>query len=475
MGFTSNVFLFIVLPISILVYLLVNRFCSSKVKNITIILLSYIFYLWSSIDTFFLFLLLSFIVYLFGQLIYLNNLKSERGSDSRKYLTFFLILAVGYLFLSKYAVFVLSQIKLLKYFEFTLESILVPIGVSFVIFEAVSYVVDIYRGAEPGSLLDVMLFLSMFSKIVSGPIVLWKDFVPQVKYRYTDSILVTQGINRIIIGYAKKAIIADTFGAQIQLINNVASASGVDTFTLWIKAILYFFQIYYDFSGYSDIAIGLSNIFGFKFKDNFNFPYISCSVSEFWRRWHISLGTWFREYVYIPLGGNRKGNVYFHLLVVFLLTGIWHGANWTFVVWGILNGVFVVIERFIRDKQWYRSIPLFVKWFFTICIIFFEWIIFSSSSMADAVLMICQMFTFTGINTLNFTWKYFLSKKIVILLSIAAIGSVFDALPIKEKIEGLSSTSWGSVIRYILYIMLFVISILFVVNSSYSPFLYFQF
>jgi alginate O-acetyltransferase complex protein AlgI len=283
------------------------------------------------------------------------------------------------------------------------------------------------------------------------------------------------GVDRIIIGFAKKAILADTFGTQIQSIEAGITSTGVDAPTMWLRALLYFFQIYYDFSGYSDIAIGLCRIFGFSLKENFNFPYRSRSITEFWRRWHISLGTWFREYVYIPLGGSRRGNVYMNLFLVFLLTGIWHGANWTFVLWGVLNGILVVVERFIQNKSWYQKIPGVVKWLITMILVFFLWIMFMSTDLSSAVRDYRALFTAVDGSLLNFTWRYYLTKKIVLLLIIAAVGSVVGGNRLREQAKTWCSTTAGSVIQQVCYLVLFVIALLFVINSSYSPFLYFQF
>lgn len=316
------------------------------------------------------------------------------------------------------------------------------------------------------------MFLSLFPKVISGPIVLWRDFQPQLAQRpEPDADDAAEGLRRIIIGYSKKAILADTFGAQIARIDGVLLAGGVDTPTMWLRALLYFFQLYYDFSGYSDIAIGLCRVFGFSIKENFNFPYISTSITEFWRRWHISLGSWFREYVYFPLGGNRRGNVYLNLFVVFLLTGIWHGANWTFLLWGVINGVFVVAERYVRNKKWYQRIPSVVKWAFTMAVVYFVWIMFMASDVSDAFSTYAALFAASP--AVNFTWRYFLTRKLAVLLVIAALGSVVGALPMSEERRKrlLAPAPW----KLAVYLVLFAVSVLFVVNSSYSPFLYFQF
>lgn len=476
MGFTEGTFLFVFLPISICIYLIIERFKNIKLSNAVLVAMSFVFYGWSSLDTLALFILFNILVYILGHIVYLYSGKESKQEPANKWIKISLFIIISILIYYKYLPFIFEIINGITAAQLTMKDLIVPIGVSFITFEAVSYVTDIYKGeAKPGTLLETFTFLSMFPKLVSGPIVLWRDFKLQIASRESNLKKTSHGIDRIIIGFAKKAIIADTFGASIVLIENGIVTSGVDTQTMWLRSILYFFQLYYDFSGYSDIAIGLCIIFGFSVKDNFNYPYISTSVSEFWRRWHISLGNWFREYVYIPLGGNRQGNVYLNLFTVFLLTGIWHGANWTFVLWGIVNGFFVVVERLVKNKTWYKKIPSIIKWCVTSAVIFFAWVLFMSADLSDAGKTFTALFTARGTEVLNFTWQYYLSKKILILLIIAAIGAFIGATPLPKLIRKMSNNNIGSVVKKIILIFLFIVSILFVVNSTYSPFMYFQF
>ena len=469
MGFTSETFLFIFLPVSVIAQIIVGyKLNNQKLSNLLLIGMSIVFYAWSGVRALLFFLVFSLLVYVMGRAVG----KREKNAKTRLAVSVFLLIAV--LAYYKYMCFAVSQLGSLLSRQITLDSIIAPAGISFIVFESVSYVIDIYRGdAEAGTFLDELLFLSLFPKILSGPIVLWKDFKPQIENRSISGDDISSGVDRIIIGFAKKTVIADTFGYQKMLIDG--AAGGIDCPTAWLCALLYFFQIYYDFSGYSDIAIGLCRIFGFDIKENFNFPYISKSVSEFWRRWHISLGSWFREYVYIPLGGNRKGNVYLNLFGVFLLTGIWHGANWTFMAWGILNGLFVVLERYCRDKTWYRNTPDIVKWLFTTAVVFFGWIMFMSPDISSAFGFYKSMFV-NNTAVPNFTWKYYLTTKTVILLIIAAAGSVMGAFGFAEKAKRfINGNETACTVKKLLYLGLFIIAMLFVVNSTYSPFLYFQF
>ncbi len=472
MGFTAQTFLFIFLPLSIVAYLLCTRLHRPLLNNILLALMSLAFYVFCGLHALVVFLGLIVFVYLMGVLIgYARQAAGEKAS--RRWMALGAAALVALLFLCKYLTFLLDTLSALLPLELSFDGLIVPAGLSFIVFESISYLVDISRGlATPGSPLDAFVFLSLFPKVISGPIVLWRDFQPQLAQRpEPDADDVAEGLRRIIIGYSKKAILADTFGAQIARIDGVLLAGGVDTPTMWLRALLYFFQLYYDFSGYSDIAIGLCRVFGFSIKENFNFPYISTSITEFWRRWHISLGSWFREYVYFPLGGNRRGNVYLNLFVVFLLTGIWHGANWTFLLWGVINGVFVVAERYVRNKKWYQRIPSVVKWAFTMAVVYFVWIMFMASDVSDAFSTYAALFAASP--AVNFTWRYFLTRKLAVLLVIAALGSVAGALPMSEERRKRlwAPAPW----KLAVYLVLFAVSVLFVVNSSYSPFLYFQF
>lgn len=474
MGFTETVFLFIFLPVSILLYLAVSRLGRAKFSNLTLVLISGAFYAWSSLETLQLFVLLNLLTWLLGNMVFSS--RRVAGKQSNKWTGIAVAVFVAFLAYCKYIPVIVETINAFTSATLSFRIVAAPIGISFMMFEAISYIVDIHRGdATPGGLLDVFLFLSLFPKLVSGPIVLWKDFEPQVLEHRSSLSGVTSGLDRIIVGYAKKAILADSFGTQIQAIKRQMSVSGIDTPTMWLWALLFFFQLYYDFSGYSDIAIGLCEIFGFRVKKNFNYPYLSTSITEFWRRWHISLGTWFREYVYIPLGGNRRGNVYVNLFVVFLLTGIWHGANWTFVLWGVAHGILVIIERYIRDKQWYKRIPSLLKWAATTGLVFFLWILFMSDDLSSAWESYRLLFAENAGATLNFTWQFYLTNKIAILLAVAGAGAVCGAVHLPDTVRAKLNRGAAVVLYRCVLLLLLVIDILFVVNSSYSPFLYFQF
>lgn len=332
MGFTETTFLFILLPAFILSILAFDRFANRYV-NLVVLLFSLFFYAWGSFYTLNIIFCLIFFIYIAGHLIYAANESSDNYvNNAKKWLMLSVSILVAALFFYKYLPSIVTKLAL-NSFSYTFDNLIIPLGISFVIFESISYLSDIYTGAaKPGTFQQTALFILFFPKLIAGPIVQWRDYYPQINNRFVSPERMLTGISRIMLGYSKKAIIADVFGVTIVSIQDGLHSGGADMQTMWLLSLLYFFEIYYDFSGYSDIAIGLSELVGYSFKENFNYPYLSQSVSEFWRRWHISLGSWFREYVYIPMGGSRRGNVYINLFVVFLLTGIWHGANKTFVI-----------------------------------------------------------------------------------------------------------------------------------------------
>ena len=469
MGFTEISFLFVFLPFTLVLYFVADKmFHNDTLDNALLVVYSFVFYYWTGKETLPVFLFIIVFTYMAGKILEKEKKKST--------VVLFLVCVVGTLVFYKYVQLVgtwINKVTRKPYTDFS--SLLIPLGISFVIFEAVSYIVDIYRNdAEAGSLLDCLTFLSLFSKLGSGPIILWKDFQPQLRNRRVKLDDVADGVDRIIIGLAKKAVIADTLGTRIAVINSSIVAVGTDTATLWLRAVLYFFQLYFDFSGYSDIAIGVSRIWGFRCNENFRYPYLSQSITEFWRRWHISLGTWFREYVYVPLGGNRKGNVYINLLVVFLLTGIWHGAGLQFLVWGGIHGLFVVLERAARDKKWYRKTPGIIKWSMTILIVFFAWIFFMSRDVKTGWQTIVRMFETTD-GEPNFTWRFYLTNRTILFLGLISLGHLFGLKRISDRMRKVLASNRGMLVKRLLLLLLLTVDIVYVVSSTYSPFLYFQF
>ena len=473
MSFTETTFLFVFLPVSITMYLLVDIFFhNTRANNLVLVFFSLLFYYWANKTSIIFLFLITLFLFISGKL-----LEKEESPSVKKTIHLLITLLIGLLAIYKYASSIANWInQVIDLNIISPISLIMPIGLSFIVFESISYLIDIYRGdAQAQSLLNCLVFTSLFPKIVSGPIVLWKDFSLQLNDRRSTIVKITDGLDRIIIGYAKKVILADSFGIQLQQINNGLAGAGVDFQTMWLRAVLYFFQIYFDFSGYSDIALGICSIFGFEIKENFCYPYLSKTVTEFWRRWHISLGTWFREYIYIPLGGNRRGNVYIHLLIVFILTGIWHGKGLQFLLWGAVHGVAVCIERAIQDKDWYSKIPGVLKWFLTAIFILFTWIVFMSKDLASARNAILSLFVSTNTDSITFTWRYYLTNRTILFLLIAVIGHLFGIKTINTKAKALINTKVGCFVKRLLLLVLFIIDVVYIVNSTFSPFIYFQF
>lgn len=305
---------------------------------------------------------------------------------------------------------------------------------------------------------------------------LWKDFKTQISKRNYTLDLGVNSLNRIMIGFAKKLILADQFGALLTEIP--LYEGGIDSLTAVGMMFLYMLQIYFDFSGYSDIAIGLAGLFGLEFKENFNFPCRSKSISEFWRRWHISLGTWFREYVYIPLGGSRcsKRKIIRNQAIIFLLTGIWHGAGWNYLLWGGINGFFVVVERIVKDKKIYQRLPNIVKWFCTMLITLIAWQFFRFTTMAEVRICFSSLFSQYDLADLPYTWKYYFDTRMIFLMAVGTVGAtVFGMGKLKLCIKRVVNSKIGFIVQEAVIFSLFVIAIMCMANSTYSPFIYFQY
>ncbi|WP_407712693.1 MBOAT family O-acyltransferase [Clostridium sporogenes] len=408
--------------------------------------------------------------YIFGLLI--DKLKGKKRLKK-------IILLVGImlnlilLFYYKYYDFAIGNINRISNATFQYKGIILPIGISFFTFQGMSYIIDIYRNDANvnKNIFSVALYISFFPQLIAGPIVKYKDIDNQIRKRKESMEYFGYGIERFVIGLSKKVIIADTVAGIADTIFSLSNV-GIDQPTAWLGAICYTFQIYFDFSGYSDMAIGLGYMFGFKFMENFNYPYISKSITEFWRRWHISLSTWFKEYLYIPLGGNRKGNTYLNLFIVFFTTGLWHGSSWNFIAWGIWNGIFIIIEKIINKKRWYIKIPSFIKTTITMFIVILGWVLFRANGLMDAINYLLIMFGINKATTVTYQFSYFVNKKLVFWMIISIIGST----PIIGNMLRLyENKKIFQMLKTIFIGILLIISIIFIVNSIYSPFIYFQF
>ena len=466
MVFSSLIFIFLFLPLIIFIYYISRK----KLRNYILLFASLFFYAWAGVDYLKLLIISIILNYILG--IFIDRSKGK-SKVKAIFLCVGIILNLSILFYYKYYDFFIYNINDIFNTNFALKYIALPIGISFFTFQGISYIIDIYRndGKVNKNIFSVALYISFFPQLVAGPIIKYKSIDNEIRSRKESIEGFSYGIDRFIVGLAKKVVLADILAA---IVNDIMPyhVYGIDIPTAWLGAICYTFQIYFDFSGYSDMAIGLGYMFGFSFMENFNYPYISKSITEFWRRWHISLSTWFREYLYIPLGGNRKGNVYFNLFIVFLVTGVWHGAAWNFIIWGLWHGFFIIIERLIRDKELYKKIPICFKWMATIFIVIIGWVLFSASSFTEAIDYIKIMFGIVRYDNISFSISYFINKKLIFWLVISIIASTPIATIIKNKYK---EYKYFEVIKSIAVLILFLVSIIFVVNSTYSPFIYFQF
>ena len=351
MLFSSLTFIFLFLPVVLAVYYLAPL----KIRNLLLLLASLIFYAWGEPVYVVLMILSILLNYCCGREIAAN---AEDERKAHRGMIFAVAVNLALLFFFKYYGFFLELVNSVTSVELTYRELALPVGISFYTFQGISYVVDVYRGKAKAqrSLLNFALYIALFPQLIAGPIVRYEDIEPQLAQRKVSARKLGQGAMLFLIGLAKKAVLADTFKTVFEEISAI-SASNLSVPMAWIGCITYAFEIYYDFSGYSDMAIGLSRMFGFELKKNFDHPYVSRSVTEFWRRWHISLSTWFREYVYIPLGGNHcsGGRHILNLLIVWTLTGMWHGAAWNFIVWGFYYGVLMVMEKYVWGCLLYTS------------------------------------------------------------------------------------------------------------------------
>ena len=471
MVFSSIIFLFLFLPLVLAGYFLLKI----EYRNIFLLIVSLAFYMVAK-PKFILVLLTSIMInYVMGLCISYSK-KNFNVLINRIVLTITVSLNLGLLFYFKYMNFFISSVNGIFKSNIALMNIALPLGISFFTFQGMSYTLDLYMGKVQvqKNFINIALYMSFFPKLSQGPITRYRDINGQIDSRECNIDKFYNGVTRFIIGLAKKVIIADQIGYVVDQIfskspteNSIAIA--------WIGAICYTIQIYFDFSGYSDMAIGLGKMFGFEFMENFNYPYISKNLTEFWRRWHISLSTWFRDYVYIPLGGNRSGNMYFNLFVVFLVTGIWHGAAWNFIIWGLWHGLFLIIEKILKVKNIKIKSPVFIKQLYTILIVLLGWVLFRAPNLNYAINYIGVMF---GLVAVKKCWLYciwYLTPKIITLIILALIASI----PLKEVFENTYKAVENTYLEFIgknLYlIVIFVISIMCVMTSTYNSFIYFKF
>ena len=473
MVFSTNVFLFLFLPVFLAVYyLLPFRF-----RSVWILLASYTFYAWWRVDFVLLFFATTLWSYLAGQVIAKNLEHNKRYAK--------LALTLG-------VIGNLGVLAYFKYFNFGIDSlnaifnvlggrpiaaweVILPIGISFYVFQATSYIIDVYRKDAPPArnFWDLSAFIALFPQLIAGPILRYKDLADQFQVRTHTLAKFSEGSMRFMVGFCKKVLIADAVAPLVDLAFNHPDPTMADA---WLGALAYTIQLYFDFSGYSDMAIGLGLMMGFRFRENFNHPYISQSITEFWQRWHISLSNWLRDYLYIPLGGNRKGlkRTYINLMLVMLLGGLWHGANWTFVLWGAWHGIILATERFLGSKKLWNQFPAYLTMPRTLVFVILGWVTFRASSAFAAFDIYAGMFGANGIR-LSETLSWQVTGFQISIIIIASI-LIYIAPWWKYFLRYLSLNQQRRLVNvHLLIIPLFLLGILRLSAQSFSPFLYFQF
>ena len=460
MVFSSTIFLFIFLPVCLFFYFIIDK----KFKNLVLLIFSLIFYAWGEPKNVILMLFSILFNYFFGILVEKDNKYIKKSS---------LILAcvynLGVLFVFKYLNFSIDTFNELFNQNIEIAKIALPIGISFYTFQNLSYVIDVYRGNVKAQrkFLDLALYVSLFPQLIAGPIVRYINIQKQIINRVSSIKRVREGLVRFQVGFIKKVLIADVLSGLVDIAFRGEYPS---IYTNWIGAIAYALQIYFDFSGYSDMAIGIGRILGFKFLENFNYPYISRSIQEFWRRWHISLSSWFKDYVYIPLGGSREGNfkTYRNIFIVFLLCGTWHGASFNFIFWGVYYALFLMFERAI-GKSLLEKLPLIFRHFYAILVVLVGWVFFRADTMIDAVKYLKGMVTFQGKDLANFNFimngEYYLFLIVGILCS----------MPHTKIKNFFKKTIFRICISDFLTLLIFLVAISYMVGKGHSPFLYFRF
>ena len=465
MLFSSLSFLYYFLPCVLIIYFLAPK----KLKNSVLLLSSLFFYAWGEPKYVLLMLLAILCGYLFALLI-----ERYRGRRlSRLFLILSVSLSAAMLGFFKYADFFIQNFNAVTGLSLPLLRIALPIGISFYTFQLISYTVDVYRGVPAQrSFIDLAAYISLFPQLIAGPIVRYSQIAEQLSSRRHSLDKAALGIRRFILGLGKKVLIANAMGQLCQIFS---ASQDKSVLFFWLYAIANMLHIYFDFSGYSDMAIGLGKLFGFDFPENFNYPYISRSVTEFWRRWHISLGSWFRDYVYIPMGGNRvsRPRWLLNILVVWLLTGFWHGAAWNFIVWGLFFAVFLILEKLWLLKRLEKA-PVLGR-FYVLFTVMLSFIIFSAENMGQALSSLSSLFGAGGLPLLSAEFLYYL-KSYAVLLLIAVVGAT--PLP-RLLLQRLGIHPGGEKLRNLLEVpallLILALSTAYLVDGSFNPFLYFRF
>lgn len=467
MVFSSLLFLFRFLPLVLIVYFLAPK----KMRNFILFVFSLFFYAWGEPVYVFLILLSTLVDYTAGRIVgYL--ISKDKKSKAKWAVLGSAVINLSLLGFFKYADFVIQTLNTVMSLELEPLELALPIGISFYTFQTMSYTIDVYREEAPvqKNFITFGAFVSLFPQLIAGPIVRYQTIAEQLNHREESFDQFAKGVLRFTIGLGKKVLLANQIGALWNEISSMQT-SNLTVATAWLGILAYSLQIYFDFSGYSDMAIGLGHMFGFTFLENFNYPYESKSITEFWRRWHISLGTWFKEYVYIPLGGNRKGKVrhMLNIAIVWLLTGLWHGASWNFVLWGVYYGVLLVIEKFLLKKL-LDKLPKFISHIYAVFFVMIGWAIFSWLDMSNPTGYMKALFGFGKVALINDQFLYLLiSNGLMLLIGMIGSTSIVKKKCTFMKEEGINFAS-------VVYVgIVFIICVAFLINSSYNPFLYFRF
>ena len=471
MVFSSLLFLFRFLPAVLLAYYILPKRC----RNLVLFLSSLFFYAWGEPVYVILILFSTLVDYCMGRIVaHCRGIGRENGAKAAVFTSAVINLALLGFF--KYGDFFLQIFHQLTGIAVPKLNLALPIGISFYTFQTMSYTIDVYRGDAKvqKNLIAFGAYVSLFPQLIAGPIIRFKDVAEQLDSRKETISFFCQGILRFMAGLGKKVLIANQVGSLWEEIAAMSTGS-LTTATAWLGVLAFTLQIYFDFSGYSDMAIGLGAMFGFTFPENFNYPYESRSITEFWRRWHISLGTWFREYVYIPLGGNRKGigRQVINLTIVWLLTGLWHGAYLNFVLWGAYYGILLIVEKLLWEPV-LKKIPSALQHIYTMLLVMIGWSLFSWQDMADSAGYIKTMFFAGGAGFANQQTMYLLTSNLTLLLA-AMIGSLSVLKRVAEKYFFPEETARRDVAGIFFIVVMFIACVAMLVNSSYNPFLYFRF
>lgn len=466
MVFSSTIFLCVYLPLVLLGYYI----CPKKGRNLFLLIVSLVFYAWGEPKYVFLMIFSILVNYIFGRLMDKNRGRQKR---MKLMLVLSVVIDIGLLSVFKYTDFVITNINAIFGSSFDLLNIALPIGISFYTFQAMSYTIDVYRDdvRVQKNLIDFGMYITMFPQLIAGPIVRYADVQDQLADRSVTTADFSEGIMRFVVGLGKKVLLANQMGAVWSDI--YALGGDVSALMAWTGAIAYTFQIYFDFSGYSDMAIGLGRMFGFKFPENFRYPYQSVSITDFWRRWHITLSTWFKEYLYIPLGGNRRGlaRQALNLLIVWSLTGFWHGAGWNFVMWGLYYFVILFIEKLFLLKA-LDKLPKFFRHVYALLLIIIGWVIFASDDVSVLLPYLGSMFGANG--AIGGMDVYTLLTKAVLLI-ICCIASTELPKKLFLSAAGAMNEKAAFTLKSVLTIALLALSMILLIGDSYNPFLYFRF